>query len=144
MQHISSHITGPQSHKKDRVTERGELLTFFLEKLNRMRAQDGLAPLTMPRMGKTLEAIPTKDLYYLKSVCEQAPNFSKKFWWEINPKHHTPEKIKEREAFFQKKFSPAVALTRANAIAATTPPLQPLQPQRPEPTVWPRALRSLD
>ena len=98
MQHISSHITGPASRKQERITERGEMLKYFLEKLNPSRLGDGLAPMTMGRMGKTLEAIPTKDLYYLKSVCEQANNFSKKFWWEINPKNHTEEKIKERAA----------------------------------------------
>jgi CRISPR-associated protein Cas8b1/Cst1 subtype I-B len=99
MQHISTHITGPESRKKERVTERGEMLKFFLEKINRTREEDGWPPMTMARMGKTLEGIPTKDLYYLKSVCDQASNFSKKFWWEINPKNHTEEKIREREAY---------------------------------------------
>ena len=70
-------------------------MEYFLEKLNMSRVQDGLAPMTMPRLGRTLEAIPTKDLYYLKSVCDDAlarrglAAFSKKFWWELNPKKHT-------------------------------------------------------
>lgn len=102
MQHIKMHITGPGDRKKERVTERGEMLKFFLEKINRTRKEDGWPPMTMGRMAKTLEGVPTKDLYYLKSVCDQAGNFSKKFWWEINPKNHTPEKIKERE--FEQKF----------------------------------------
>ena len=42
----------------------------------------------MPRMGKILEGIPTKDLYYLKRVCDDAGNFSKKFWWLLDPKKH--------------------------------------------------------
>jgi len=37
-------------------------------------------------MGKMLQKIPTKDLYYLKKVCEESKNFSKKFWWEIKPR----------------------------------------------------------
>jgi len=41
----------------------------------------------MARMGKILEKIPTKDLYYLKRICDDAKNFSKKFWWELNPKN---------------------------------------------------------
>jgi hypothetical protein len=45
----------------------------------------------MPRMGKILEGIPTADLYYLQSVCTKAKNFSKKFWWEVDPKKHEPE-----------------------------------------------------
>lgn len=78
---------GERSRK--RITERGEMMRYFMEKLNVSRKQDGLPPLTMARMGRVLQAIPTRDLYYLKSVCEQATNFSKKFWWEVNPKKHT-------------------------------------------------------
>lgn len=89
MQHISAHIS-KTTEKKERSTERGELMQFFMETLNRTRARDGLPPLTMPRMGRILQGIPTKDLYYLKRVCEDAKDFSKKFWWEVNPKkHHT-------------------------------------------------------
>lgn len=69
-----------------RQTERGELMKYFCERINSGRLRDGLSPLTMGRMGKTLEKIPTKDLYYLKSVCDKAENFSKKFWWELKPK----------------------------------------------------------
>ena len=87
MDHISSHIK-KAAYKKDRVTERGELMQYFMERLNTARVRDGLGKLTMPRMGRMLLAIPTKDLYYLKSVCDNAKDFSKKFWWEINPKNH--------------------------------------------------------
>jgi len=97
MDHISAHINGSVPPKKgskaaaERATERGELMQFFMERLNMARVRDGLGKLTMPRMGKILEAIPTKDLYYLKTVCMQSKDFSKKFWWEINPKNHTPQ-----------------------------------------------------
>lgn len=87
MKHIGAHIR-EGANKKERITERGELLKYFMERLNSERRQDGLVLLTMPRMGKTLQVIPTKDLYYLKRVCDEAKNFSKKFWWEINPKKH--------------------------------------------------------
>lgn len=87
MEHISAHIKGP-SGRKERATERGELMQYFQGKLNRARVRDGLPELSMPRMGRVLQAIPTKDLYYLKSVCDQASDFSKKFWWEVNPKKH--------------------------------------------------------
>ena len=65
-----------------------------MEKLNSTRTRDGLPPLTMARMGRVLVAIPTQDLYFLKSVCDDAEarngvsSFSKKFWWEVNPKKH--------------------------------------------------------
>lgn len=87
MKHIKDHIA-QQVRKQERITERGELMKYFMQRLNRERLEDGLPPLTMPRMGKTLEAIPTKDLYYLKRVCDEAKNFSKKFWWEVSPKKH--------------------------------------------------------
>ena len=87
MKHIRDLM--PQTKaSKSRKTERGELMRFFTRNLNFSRAHDGLAPLTMARMGKILEGIPTKDLYYLKGVCSRAKNFSKKFWWEVDPKKH--------------------------------------------------------
>lgn len=77
--------------KQARATERGEMMKYFAERLNVSRVRDGYPPLTLARMARLLLAVPTEDLYYLKSVCDKAPDFSKKFWWEINPKNHTPE-----------------------------------------------------
>ena len=89
MEHIGKHMAVPSGRSnKERATERGELMKYFMERLNVSRVRDGLPPLTMPRMGRLLVAIPTKDLYYLKRVCDDAKDFSKKFWWEINPKKH--------------------------------------------------------
>lgn len=102
MKHISAQIQ-KTARKKEKSTERGEIMSYFMDTLNRSRARDGLAPLTMPRMGVLLQAIPTKDLYYLKSVCDKASDFSKKFWWEINPKNHTPEARRKQAAMFAKK-----------------------------------------
>ncbi len=73
---------------RKRLTERGELMRFFQRHLNVSRKQDGLEPITMAHLGAELEGIPTADLYYLKSVCSQAPNFSKRFWWELDPTKH--------------------------------------------------------
>jgi hypothetical protein len=84
---------GPGDKKPSTKTERGELMRFFVRHLNHSRANDGIPKLTMGRMGKILEGIPTDDLYYLKTVCSRSKNFSKKFWWEIDPeKHKTPDK----------------------------------------------------
>ncbi|HEX2792672.1 MAG TPA: hypothetical protein VHO23_03075 [Candidatus Paceibacterota bacterium] len=74
--------------EKSRKTERGELMRFFVRHLNYSRAEDGLPKLTMSRMGRILEGIPTEDLYYLKAVTSRAKNFSKKFWWEVDPEKH--------------------------------------------------------
>ncbi len=96
MEHIGSHIR--PMVKKTKITERGELMEYFLQKLNAGRVQDGLAPMTMGRMGRVLVAIPTNDLYFLKSVCDDAQKrngpsaFSKKFWWEVKPKSEIPTK----------------------------------------------------
>jgi len=93
MEHIG--MTLRQKKQRMRETERGELMKYFCDGLNGSRVRDGLERISMPRMGKILEGIPTKDLYYLKRVCDDAGNFSKKFWWLLDPKNH--------EEFAQKK-----------------------------------------
>ena len=90
MKHISAHIK--RRAVTTRLTERGELMRYFCEKLNMTRERDGLAQISMARMGKTLEKIPTKDLYYLKKVCDDAQNFSKKFWYLLNPDKYDKSK----------------------------------------------------
>ncbi len=77
--------------ESSRATERGELLRFFQRHLNYGRKKDGFPPLSMARLGFILEGIPTKDLYYLKSVCSQAKHFGKRFWYEVDPKKHIEE-----------------------------------------------------
>ena len=83
--------------KKTRATERGELLKYFNQHvLNKKGKQYG-----MPFFGRKLQGIPTQDLYYLKSLCEQESKrtFTDKitgkvvqitvgmvFWREIKPK----------------------------------------------------------
>ena len=89
MKHIGSHLRTALVKAKE--TERGELMQYFCAELNRARVRDGLPAVSMGRMGKMLQKIPTKDLYYIKKVCDDSSNFSKKFWWEINPKKHEKE-----------------------------------------------------
>ena len=86
MKHIGEQLKEPR--KAGRETERGELMKYFVMKLNQSRITDGIPPLSMGRMGKLLEKIPTKDLYYLKRVCDDAKNFSKRFWFELNPEKY--------------------------------------------------------
>ena len=89
---LSSEYGKKFQEKKGRgKTERGELMRFFCRHLNYTRKIDGLPEITMARMGFILEQIPTDDLYYLQSVCTKAKNFSKRFWWEIDPKKHIKE-----------------------------------------------------
>lgn len=89
MEHIGKHMADPSKRsKKDRATERGELMKYFMERLNVGRIKDGYPPLTMARMARLFAAMPTEDIYYLKRVCDDSKDFSKKFWWEIDPKKH--------------------------------------------------------
>lgn len=90
MKHIGSHIK--RSLQRSKETERGELMRYFCQRINVGRIRDGLPPVSMGRMGKMLQQIPTKDLYYIKRVCDDATNFSKKFWWLLNPKNFSGEK----------------------------------------------------
>lgn len=94
MRHISSHIK--RHLRKTRETERGELMRYFCEKLNHSRVRDGLVKISMARMGKMLEKIPTKDLYYIKRVCDDAQNFSKKFWYLLNPEKYEKKQDKKQ------------------------------------------------
>src|SRR5262245_41484672 len=76
-----------------RETERGQLMEYFCKRINPGRVgvrYNGrlLKPITMPRMGKLLEQIPTKDLYYLKRICDDSRIFSQRFFYELNPNKH--------------------------------------------------------
>ena len=93
MKHISMHIKRAASTTRE--TERGEMMKYFCAELNRGRSRDGLPLITMGRMGKLLEQIPTKDLYYIKRVCNDTPNFSKKFWYILNPEKYEKDKTKK-------------------------------------------------
>ena len=86
MRHIN--ISLKQTRARLRETERGELMRYFVDRLNPSRVRDNLPKITMARMGKILEQIPTKDLYYLKRICDDSANFSKRFWYELDPKKH--------------------------------------------------------
>ena len=86
VKHIRSHLK--KSIDESRKTERGELMEYFCEKLNRDRVRDGLPKIAMGRMGKMLEKMQTKDLYYIKRVCDDAEHFSKRFWFELNPEKY--------------------------------------------------------
>lgn len=76
---------------KSNKTERGELLVQFLEIINMSRTCNKYKPITIARVGMLVSHIPTKDLYYLLSVCKDAgtrakrydEGFAKMFYWSI-------------------------------------------------------------
>ncbi|MFZ2886947.1 MAG: hypothetical protein WA021_03955 [Minisyncoccia bacterium] len=92
MKHIKASLR--QTTARIRITERGELMRYFVDRINPGRSRDGLPKISMGRMGKILEQIPTKDLYYLKRICDDSANFSKRFWYELDPKKHPQEEGK--------------------------------------------------
>ena len=100
MKHIKDHLK--RAYSESRQTERGELMRYFCTQLNKARERDGLGPISMARMGKLLQQIPTKDLYYVQKVCDDAPNFSKKFWYLLNPEKYESKQNKDGGAL--KKF----------------------------------------
>jgi hypothetical protein len=120
MQHISSHMAGGPERKRDKATERGELMRYFMGKLNMTRARDGLPPLTMPRIGRVLQVIPTNDLYFLKSVCDDVLKrngidaFSKRFWWEVKPKPAEGESEAKPTTVAKPKREPGAKKPRAS------------------------------
>lgn len=75
--------------KKKRITERGEFLEYFLQNLNRERINDKRTPFKISYVAMKLAKIPTKDLYYLKHICEDRKSgypFGKVFHGSLKPK----------------------------------------------------------
>lgn len=75
-------------NKPRQISERGELLEEFRARITPEWDSKRYGVLTIARIAKKLEGIPTKDLYYLKRVCEDSKNYSKRFFWELNPNKH--------------------------------------------------------
>lgn len=71
-------------------TERGELLTYFCDKLNNGRAEKKLQPMTIKRVAFMLTGVKTADLYYVRSVCDDwercGKPWSSLFWFMLKPK----------------------------------------------------------
>lgn len=78
----------PLPQKAKPTTERGELLETFRSNIAPTWDSKRFGPLTLGRLAKKLEGIPTKDLYYLDRVCSDSKHYAKRFFWELNPKKH--------------------------------------------------------
>ncbi len=71
---------------KKHASERGELIEFFTNKLNEDRDGIKFKKLTIRGVAVKLGHLDLNDLYYLKSYCLQAKNFSSCFWWSLKAK----------------------------------------------------------
>jgi hypothetical protein len=117
-----------------RNTERGELMTHFCQRINAGRVGTQFKPVSMARMGRILQAIPTKDLYYLKRVCDDAKHFSKRFWWELNAqKHQGPTDVRTHsDGRTDRPSALRAPVPPADGNARPVPP-----PANPRPSLWP-------
>lgn len=94
MKHIKDQLQIFAPVKKTRRTERGDLLDFFWAELNIERKRDGKKEYAKPYIAVRISHIPTKDLYYLKRICEDALDrhysFGKCFFGSLKVKHGPP------------------------------------------------------
>lgn len=76
-----------KQYAPDRRSEYGDMLVYFRDQINRSRAGTKFKPLTTGYFARKLQGLNLADLYYLKSVCEEAHRsgfgFSKKFFYEL-------------------------------------------------------------
>lgn len=88
--------------KKEHRTERHELVSFFIEKVNPPRVRDGYKPLTPAALNFFMSHIPTRDLYLLRTKCENAVRagfpFDAIFWQQIREKTK-PSQLRKKTSF---------------------------------------------
>lgn len=86
MQKISENLTLSLPKKSTKGGHRGELIQFFTDRLNEDR-KPPFKPLTNKIIAIKLGHLKKlEDLYFLKSYCSQAKNFSSCFWYSLKPK----------------------------------------------------------
>jgi hypothetical protein len=71
---------------KTRVTERGQLITSFTERLNQERLGTVYKPLTLGYIANLLSVYKTGDLHVLLRKCNEAKSFTATFWYYVKPK----------------------------------------------------------
>ena len=76
----------PQKQEKSRRTERGDLITYFHERVLDKKGKS----FRIAFIATKLAHLSLQDLYYLKSTCEDASRrgkpFGAIFWWSIKAK----------------------------------------------------------
>lgn len=87
MQNIKQLIK-PIQLNKSRISERGELLLEFLRHIQPTWDEKKYGKLTIGRIARKVQGLSVQDLYYLARVCRDSKNYSKRFFWELNPKKH--------------------------------------------------------
>jgi hypothetical protein len=89
MEQLALLLTKPRPARK-RTSERAELVQFFTDKINADRRGTKYKPLPVAAIAVKLAHLKLPDLYYLKSVCEDAERrgkpFAAIFWYELKAK----------------------------------------------------------
>jgi hypothetical protein len=88
MEPIGAIVQKKTIERPSRKTERGEFLQEFLQNIKPGWDAARFGELTIGRIARKLQGVPTKDLYYLKRVCEDSKNYAKRFFWELNAEKH--------------------------------------------------------
>lgn len=66
---------------RSRRSERSDLVSYFLEKINASRVGTVYKPLTIEYMAVLLSAYSVSQLYQLRIKCDNAKTFAKCFWY---------------------------------------------------------------
>jgi len=66
---------------RSRRSERSDLISYFLEKINASREGTQYKPLTIGYMAHLLSIYSVSDLYLLRIKCDNAKTFAKCFWY---------------------------------------------------------------
>lgn len=72
--------------KKSRRTERGDLISYFSEKMNASRIKGGYKPLSLSGWSYKLSIFKTDQLYALRKKCDESVNFGRTFNYYVFPK----------------------------------------------------------
>lgn len=84
------HLLKQPPRPQPRSSERGDLLQYFTDRINERRKGTKFKPLTIRAIAVKLSHLGLRDLYYLKSVCDEAERrgypWAAIFWKEITPK----------------------------------------------------------
>jgi len=71
---------------KSRRTERGDLVSYFLENMNADRRKQGRKEWTIANVAYFLSIYSVEDLYHLRMKCDKAKNFCACLLWHLFPK----------------------------------------------------------
>ncbi len=88
-----ANLFGKKRALPKRLSERGELLEYFLINVNAERNGKEYKKLPIGMIAWKLHGLKVKDLYYLKSICEderrRGGSWGKVFWGSLKSKNAT-------------------------------------------------------